>query len=182
MFAGLRTAAISRSQPRGPRAHDHPKCATYDGVPLSPPGPARGSPVDVTLTLSHQSPMPVRPPGSDRSPGCTNGPRSLIRTTAERPLHRLTTVTLVPNGSVRCAAVISPVFIVSPLAVCWPLYTEAMPKFSDERPVSRRMVEVFLVEVGRRQELVTHATPSVAPGGCIANPDRVRGLISLCPR
>jgi hypothetical protein len=35
---------------------------------------------------------------------------------------------------VRCAAVMS--FIVSPLAVCWPLYTEAMPESLNERPVS----------------------------------------------
>jgi hypothetical protein len=48
---------------------------------------------------------------------CTKGPRSLIRTTAERPLLRLTTVTFVPNGSMRCAAVMAPEFICSPLAV-----------------------------------------------------------------
>ena len=36
-----------------------------------------------------------------------NGPRSLIRTTTERPLARFSTNTLVPNGSERCAAVSS---------------------------------------------------------------------------
>jgi hypothetical protein len=41
---------------------------------------------------------------------------------------------------------------------------------------------VRLGEVGRRQELVTRAAPSVAPGGCIANPDGVRGLFSVNPR
>ena len=61
----------------------------------------------------------------DHHPPCTKGPR-LIRTTAERPLLRLTTVTFVPNGSVRCAAVMAPERICSPLAGCWSLYTEAM--------------------------------------------------------
>jgi hypothetical protein len=41
---------------------------------------------------------------------------------------------------------------------------------------------VRLGEVGRRQELVTRAAPRVAPGGCIANPDGVRGLFSVNPR
>ena len=47
----------------------------------------------------------------------TKGPRSLIRTTTERPLLRFSTSTLVPKGSERCAAVISLGFIISPLAV-----------------------------------------------------------------
>lgn len=47
----------------------------------------------------------------------TNGPRSLIRTTTERPLRRLVTRTIVPNGSVRCAAVMPLALAVSPLAV-----------------------------------------------------------------
>src|SRR6188768_2968272 len=35
----------------------------------------------------------------------TNGPRSLIRTVTLRPFRLLVTLTFVPNGSVRCAAV-----------------------------------------------------------------------------
>jgi hypothetical protein len=35
----------------------------------------------------------------------SNGSRSLIRTTTERPLRRLVTRTIVPKGDVRCAAV-----------------------------------------------------------------------------
>jgi hypothetical protein len=35
----------------------------------------------------------------------TKGPRSLIRTVTDWPFFRLVTRTLVPNGSVRCAAV-----------------------------------------------------------------------------
>jgi hypothetical protein len=37
----------------------------------------------------------------------TYGPRSLIRTVAERPLRWLTTVTMLPNGRVLCAAVMA---------------------------------------------------------------------------
>src|SRR5690606_21958264 len=47
-----------------------------------------------------------------------NGPRSLIRTTTERPL--CVTRTLLPNGSVRCAAVYSVGSKRSPLAVRLP--------------------------------------------------------------
>ena len=47
----------------------------------------------------------------------TNGPRSLIRTTTERPLFRFVTRTLVPNGSVGWAAVSAPGEARSPLAV-----------------------------------------------------------------
>ena len=47
-----------------------------------------------------------------------NGPRSLMRTTTDLPLCRLTTVHVVPNGKVRCAAVISAGFMRSPDAVC----------------------------------------------------------------
>src|SRR5262249_26662253 len=50
---------------------------------------------------------------------CTNGPRSLIRATTERPLLRLVTRTIVPNGSDRWAAVRPEAEAVSPLAV-WP--------------------------------------------------------------
>src|SRR5262252_7290601 len=50
----------------------------------------------------------------------TKGPRSLIRTTTERPLRRLVTRTCVPNGRVRCAAVKPFARAISPLAVLPP--------------------------------------------------------------
>jgi hypothetical protein len=40
-----------------------------------------------------------------------------MRTTVERPLRRLVTRTMVPNGSVRWAAVKEPVLLRSPFAV-----------------------------------------------------------------
>src|ERR1700675_4979192 len=51
----------------------------------------------------------------------TNGPRSVIRTTTARPFRLLTTVTLVPNGRVRWAAVMAPALMRAPLAVVPPL-------------------------------------------------------------
>jgi hypothetical protein len=48
------------------------------------------------------------------------GPRSLMRTTAVRPLLRLVTLTRVPKGSVRWAAVMVPGRNTSPLAVRLP--------------------------------------------------------------
>ena len=65
----------------------------------------------------------------------TNGPRSLIRTAADRPLLGLTTVICLPNGRVRCAAVMSPGFICSPFAVAWSSYTEAMPESLNGLPL-----------------------------------------------
>lgn len=46
-----------------------------------------------------------------------NGPRSLIRTMAERPLRKFVTLTLVPNGNVLWAAVMVLGLALSPLAV-----------------------------------------------------------------
>src|SRR5437868_694550 len=57
----------------------------------------------------------------------TKGPRSLMVTTTERPLLRLVTRTLVPNGRLLCAAVYALALAYSPLAVFPPLYTEAIP-------------------------------------------------------
>jgi hypothetical protein len=53
-----------------------------------------------------------------------------MRTTATSPFRRLVTRTIVPNGSVRCAAVIASSRNGSPLAVSEPddwSYTEAIP-------------------------------------------------------
>jgi hypothetical protein len=50
----------------------------------------------------------------------TYGPRSLIRTVAERPLRWLMTVTMLPNGRVLCAAVMALGFMCSPVAVTLP--------------------------------------------------------------
>src|SRR5215204_4572026 len=62
----------------------------------------------------------------------TNGPRSLIRTTTDRPLCLLTTRTRVPNGRVRCAAVNALALNISPLAVRRPWkpgpYQDAIPE------------------------------------------------------
>src|SRR5262245_39661251 len=61
----------------------------------------------------------------------TNGPRSLIRTSTERPLVRLVTMVREPSGSDGCAAVSSFWSKISPLAVRLPWkpgpYQEAMP-------------------------------------------------------
>jgi hypothetical protein len=66
----------------------------------------------------------IRPP--------MKGPRSLIRTTTERPLARFWTSTFVPKGSERCAAVSSFGFISSPLAVLLDgnEYQDAWPSWS----------------------------------------------------
>ena len=45
------------------------------------------------------------------------GPRSLMRTTTERPVARCVTFTMVPKGSDRCAAVRRVALAYSPLAV-----------------------------------------------------------------
>src|SRR4029079_4552079 len=57
-----------------------------------------------------------------------NGPRSLMRTTTLRPLFLLVTLSFVPKGNVRCAAVIADGFMRSPEAVreC-SAYQEARP-------------------------------------------------------
>src|ERR1041384_2826252 len=52
----------------------------------------------------------------------TNGPRSLIRTTTDLLFRVLVTRTMVPNGSLRCAAVSAPDETRSPLAERPPLY------------------------------------------------------------
>jgi hypothetical protein len=96
-----------------------------------------GEPPPDALTLTRAVPEPsmprtdaaaletsmIRPP--------TKGPRSLIRTTTERPLVRFSTSTLVPKGNERCAAVISLGFIISPHAVreC-SAYQDACPTWS----------------------------------------------------
>ncbi len=50
----------------------------------------------------------------------TNGPRSLMRTTTERPFARFVTRARVPSGSERCAAVKPSASNRSPLAVRLP--------------------------------------------------------------
>ena len=47
----------------------------------------------------------------------TKGPRSLIRTTTDAPFFWLVTLSFVPKGSVRCAAVRAAGFMGSPDAV-----------------------------------------------------------------
>src|SRR5690606_15850168 len=73
-------------------------------------------------------------PARERSmtrPGL-NGPRSLMRTTTERPLSSLTTRTKVLNGKVLCAAVSWLGSKIAPLAVRGPAkpgpYHDAMPR------------------------------------------------------
>ena len=58
---------------------------------------------------------------------CTNGPRSLTRTTTDRCERRLVTFTIVPNGRERWASVNPPDEACSPFAVRPPEYTEATP-------------------------------------------------------
>ena len=55
------------------------------------------------------------------------GPRSLMRTTTDRPVRIFVTCTLVPKGNLRCAAVNPDAGAYSPLAVLPPLYTDAIP-------------------------------------------------------
>src|SRR5690606_37418201 len=84
------------------------------------------------------TPEPTMPtasaPARERSmtrPGL-NGPRSLMRTTTERPLSSLTTRTRVLKGSVLCAAVSWLGSKISPLAVRRPAnpgpYHDAIPR------------------------------------------------------
>src|SRR5487761_1714488 len=57
----------------------------------------------------------------------TYGPRSLMRTTTDRPLRRLVTRMRVLNGKLRDAAVSPSARKLSPLAVRKPAYHEAKP-------------------------------------------------------
>src|SRR5207248_11341354 len=71
-----------------------------------------------TLTIPRSTIPKLSAADPDKSttrPG-TSGPRSLMRTTTERPLLTLVTRSRVPNGSVGCAAVIAWVLNLSPLA------------------------------------------------------------------
>src|SRR5262245_62911896 len=62
----------------------------------------------------------------------TNGPRSLMRTTTLRPLFWLVTLTRVPNGRLRCAAVSAPGFMRSPEAVLeFRAYQDARPHWAE---------------------------------------------------
>ena len=60
----------------------------------------------------------------------TNGPRSLMRTTTDRPFFRFSTFTLVPKGSERCAAVSAPGSQRSPEAVL------EVREYQEARPIS----------------------------------------------
>jgi len=71
----------------------------------------------------------ARAPAGVRSiirPG-TKGPRSEMRTMTFLPFFLLVTLTRVPNGNVRCAAVSAPGFILSPLAVLRHAYPSPFP-------------------------------------------------------
>src|SRR6476659_4610277 len=62
----------------------------------------------------------------------TNGPRSLTRTTTLRPLFWLVTLSLVPKGRLRWAAVNAPGFMRSPEAVVeCSEYQEARPHWAE---------------------------------------------------
>lgn len=52
------------------------------------------------------------------------GPRSLMRTFTQRPFLSFVTFTPVPKGNVRCAAVITFLLKVSPLAVLCPWHSD----------------------------------------------------------
>src|SRR5262245_63863776 len=91
-----------------------------------------------------------------------------MRTTTERPLRRLVTRTLLPNGSERCAAVKPPGCARSPLAVRPPLYeyTEAIPDCAAAyRGVPTRTVHAKAKHQAKRVAMF-------APNGC---PSRCRG-------
>jgi len=65
-----------------------------------------------------------------------NGPRSLISTIVEAPVRGLVTLTLVPNGNLRCAAVRPSGRNAWPLAVCrpelyWVAFIEALGQVVD---------------------------------------------------
>jgi hypothetical protein len=107
----------------------------------------------------------------------TKGPRSLIRTTAERPLPGLTTVTLVPKGMGRrhCARV----HVLSGRSVLAAVH-RGDARIIERAAGLRRMARLLAGEVGCRQQLVTHAVPVVARW-CIAT-HRVVRLFSVRPR
>ena len=100
------------------------------------------APLSVLTTSSDTSTSPdnpnARPAAGDKSMTRprTNGPLSLTRTSATWPFRRLVTRIMVPNGSVRCAAVIASSRNGSPLAVDAPddwSYTDAIPDELSER-------------------------------------------------
>ena len=96
----------------------------------SPIGKRSGRPPQgycTTSSFTFATPFPVIPSNSAAEdetsttrPG-TKGPRSLTRTVTDCPVATLVTRSLVPNGSVRCAAVSSFGLNASPLAVLEPL-------------------------------------------------------------
>jgi len=123
---------------------------------LGPPAAAPGAPT--TSTLTRVTPLPVIPIASaaarERSMilPSTKGPRSLTRTTTSRPLSRLRTRTRVPNASVLCAAVISRVSKISPLAVLRPWN---FPAYQEARPSSARRL--------RAQSIIATASSRFTP-------------------
>src|SRR5262249_23772344 len=70
------------------------------------------------------------------------GPRSLMRTTTDRPLARFSTRTREPSGSVRCAAVSLSPSMTSPLAVA------VVKSYQEARPVSGGLARSTTMSVG----------------------------------
>src|SRR3954447_22591492 len=91
---------------------------------------------------------------SDRSSmrPLTNGPRSLMRTTTLRPLFWLVTLSLVPNGRLRWAAVNAPGFMRSPEAVL------ECSEYQDARPHWAEAGEIDAARVSAEAS----ATPAAA--------------------
>src|ERR1044072_8036036 len=76
----------------------------------------------------------------------TKGPRSLMRTTTDLPVFKFSTLTFVPNGNERCAAVIAPGSQRSPDAVL------LVRVYHDARPTSP---DALLLNVRRETEMKT---------------------------
>jgi len=95
----------------------------------------------------------------------TNGPRSLIVTTTERPDRACSTRTFVPNARVRWAAVNALGFNRSPFAVFEPLlseYTEAIPD-CDEEALWANEADDRQIQKTQKQNLKTSI--SLTPNG-----------------
>src|SRR5262249_188114 len=106
----------------------------------------------------------------------TKGPRSVTRTTTERPLARLVTRTRAPSGNDGCAAVIARASKRSPLAVGLPWkaspYQEATPTAAGGRRGGGDSALAGLTPATRKPSMLTtmsRRTRSSSPGG---RPDR----------
>src|SRR4051812_38948561 len=119
---------------------------------------------------------------------CEYGPRSLMRTTVERPLRKLMTRTCVFMCSVRCAAVSAYMSKRSPLAVRWPCcsrpYHDALPSKTALTPArdgggTSRTVDVDAGTVLAQPDATASAASSASANARLTTGSRKRLLPQL---